>query len=606
MLYTDFLKFQSLLVGVFLKSTLKGKVQPRRRSYAAVCLVVIAIALAISPIMLPKAQGQSEVPGLNLEDIERFLLPKTSSEEIATDSVKLDGRSLFLIAVAVVNSKNGQQDTATSLKERIQGIEKSLNRIVESNFDPARLQVISKTDQESGLPVIYINNQYLMTVTTLDAEISGSSPATRAEELTQTIKDALLRAKQERQVEFLKQQGLVAGGITLAIILGSSSITYWQRRLKTRRQSILNQIPADPLISPFTADSPDPNPTTMAVVQEQMQVQQQLNLVAVQRRLLQVGQLAIWGGGTFVILGLFPYGRWLQPWILSTLEEPLKVLGIGLVTSVVIRISAVLVDRFFQALKDGEFLPPKASQRLALRVFTFSLVFKRTIAFVFIGMGILVSLSVIGVNVAPLLAGAGIVGLAVSFASQNLIKDVINGFLILLDDQYAVGDVIVVGNVGGLVENMNLRITQLRNDEGRLITIPNSQITIVQNLSKDWSRVDLKIYVAYNTDLHKAFNVIEQVGLEMRRERVWHQKILESPEVLGVDELNHTGIMIRVWIKTQPLEQWNVAREYRRRLKSILDQKGISIGVPQQLILLRNSLDLTNQSFDGDRGSKLQ
>jgi small conductance mechanosensitive channel len=344
----------------------------------------------------------------------------------------------------------------------------------------------------------------------------------------------------------------------------------------------------------------------MAVVQQQMKMQQQLNLLAVQRRLLQVGQLTIWGGGTFAILGLFPYSRWLQPLILLTLEGPLKVLGIGLGTSVVIRMSAVLVDRFLQALKDGEFLPPKASQRLALRVSTFSLVLKRTTALGFIGIGILLSLSAIGVNVGPLLAGAGIVGLAVSFASQNLIKDVINGFLILLDDQYAVGDVIVVGNVGGFVENMNLRITQLRNDEGRLITIPNSQITIVQNLSKDWSRVDLKIYVACDTDLNQAFNVIEQVGLEMRREPVWRQKILESPEILGVDELNHTGIMIRVWIKTRPLEQWNVAREYRRRLKSILDQKGISIGMPQQLILLKNSLDLTSQSFDVDHESKLQ
>lgn len=586
---------------------MKGKARPWWRSYAVACVLVSVVTLTIPATMLPKAQGQvSGVPELNyLDKIESFLIPEPVSAEIATDSVRLDGRKLFLVAVTAVKSENEQQHTATSLEERIQSIEDSLNRIVDSSFDPAELQVTSKTDQESGLPVIYVNDQYLMTVTTLDAEVSGSSPATRAEELARTTKDALIRAKLERQPEVLQQQGLVAGGITLAIILGSRNIAHWQRRLKLRRERLLAQSSTDTLTS-LAADSPDPNPTTMAAVQEQMKMHQQLNLLAVRRRLLQVGQLAIWGGGTFAILGLFPDSRWLQSLILLTLEGPIKVLGIGLGTSVVIRISAVLVDRFLQALKEGEFLPPKASQRLALRVFTFSLVLKRTIAIGFISIGILLSLSTIGVNTGPLLAGAGIIGLAVSFASQNLIKDVINGFLILLDDQYAVGDVIVVGNVGGFVENMNLRITQLRNDEGRLITIPNSQITIVQNLSKDWSRVDLKIYVACDTDLHQAFDVIEKIGLEMRREHVWRQKILESPEVLGVDELSHTGIMIRVWIKTQPLEQWNVAREYRRRLKSILEQKGISIGVPQQLILLKNSLGLTSHSFDGDHESKRQ
>ncbi len=562
------------------------------------------MVLTITPIMVPKAQGQvSELPGLDWEEIERFLIPGSSlSEEIVTDAVRFDGRKLFLVAVTAVNSKNGQQDTATALEERIQAIEKSLNRIAESNFDPATLQVTAEINQESGLPIIYVNNQYLMTVTTLDAGISGISPATRAKELTQIVKDALLRAKQERQPKYLRQQGLVAAGMALAIVLGSWGMTYWQQRLKSRREIILAQLSTE--VSTTSPSDVPPNSTTLAVVQEQMTRRQQSNLLDLQRRLLQVGQLALWGGGTFLLLGVFPHSRWLQPLILSTLNGPLKVLGIGVGTSVAIRTSAVLLDRFFQALKDDELLSPKTSKRYALRVFTFSLVFKRTVAIVLIGIGVLLSLSAIGVNVAPLLAGAGIIGLAISFASQNLIKDVINGFLILFDDQYAVGDVIVVGNVGGLVENMNLRITQLRNDEGRLITIPNSQITIVQNLSKHWSRVDLKIYVAWDTDLNQALDAIAKVGLEMNHERVWHQKFLEPPEILGVDELNHTGMMIRVWIKTQPLEQWNVAREYRRRLKLAFAQQGIAIGVPQHSIWLRSSLNLTNKSFDDDNDSK--
>lgn len=574
----------SALVGLHtLKGYLGGSSLPRLARSRVLWGVAGAIVLALIPAALVPTWGQAPTPLSLDKKLETFFTPRSSdksSAEIATGPVRLDGRKLFLIAAAAVGDE--EQNSLTPIEERTEDIEERLNQIASSDFNPATLQVSVEIDPISNLPVISVNGQYLMTVTSLDAELQGGGPARRAADLTQIVKIALNRAKQERQLEFLQRQGILAGGITLLIITGSSSIVHWQRHLKAQRENILAQLPAS-TPSPV-AVSPAANPVNLEAVQEQMTLRQQRNLIALQRRLLQVGQLAIWGGGAFVILGLFPYSRWLQPLILLGLGAPLKVLGIVLGTSVAVRITAVLVDRFFQALQEGEFLSPRASQRLALRVSTFSLVLKRTLGIGFVGIGTLVSLATVGVNVGPLLAGAGIIGLAISFASQNVIKDIINGFFILLDDQYAVGDVIVVGEVGGFVENMNLRITQLRNDEGRLITIPNSQVTIVENLSKDWSRVDLKIYVAYDTNVHQAFKVLEQVGLEMLQEPVWRKSILESPEVLGVDELKNTGIMIRVWIKTQPLQQWNVAREYRSRLKLAFDQAEISIGIPQQSV----------------------
>jgi small conductance mechanosensitive channel len=586
------------------KWVIKVSVQWQRSSTAAFAALSIT-TLVLTPASEPKAWGQiPEVPGL--DQVEQVLAFR-ATDEVVSGAVRLDGYKLFEIAVPTV-SDTQQETSRTRIKQRIQDIQERLDRIAKSDFDPAALQItteIRKTQQGEELPVIKVNGRYLMTVTALDADIHGSDLSTLADDWSQTIKAALIRAKQERQPEFLKQQGAIAGGIVLAIILGSLEINQLQRRLKARRQSLLAQTPTEPT-SPFVADSSETSPMTMAMMQDRVTWRQQRNLVEVQRRLLQVGQLAIWGGGTFFVLGLFPHTRWLQPLILAGLEGPLKVIGIGLGAYITIRISAVLIDRFFWALQAGEFLPPKASQRLALRISTFSLVLKRTIAVILVGIGTLGALSATGLNVAPLLAGVGIIGLALSFASQNLIKDVINGFFILLEDQYAVGDVIVVGDVGGFVENMNLRITQLRNDEGRLITIRNSEIAIVENLSKDWSRVDLKIYIAYDADLNQAFDVIEQVGLKMSHEQAWRKKILESPEVLGVDELEHTGIMIRVWIKTQPLEQWNVAREYRRRLKLALDQQGISIGIPQQSILFKKPLDVTDKLLSRDDGQEPQ
>jgi len=235
------------------------------------------------------------------------------------------------------------------------------------------------------------------------------------------------------------------------------------------------------------------------------------------------------------------------------------------------------------------------TQRVALRFFTFARVVKSVLTLLIIGSGVIVALSLLGVRVAPLLAGAGIIGLGISFASQSLIKDMINGFLILLEDQYGVGDVISVGNVSGLVENMNLRITQLRSADGSLITVPNSSIAIVQNLSKEWSRVDLTIDVAYEADIDRAMTVIQQVATEMSRDRQWRDLILDPPTVLGIDKMDNAGIMVRVWIKTQPLKQWEVSREFRRRLKLALDKAEIPIGGPQQPVLVSNVSSLEDE-----------
>ncbi|NET06655.1 MAG: mechanosensitive ion channel family protein [Symploca sp. SIO2B6] len=183
--------------------------------------------------------------------------------------------------------------------------------------------------------------------------------------------------------------------------------------------------------------------------------------------------------------------------------------------------------------------------------------------------------------------GLSVFVLAISLASQHAVKDVINGFLILWEDQYAVGDFIFLGTLGGKVENMNLRITQLRNEEGRLISIPNGTISVVENLSKDWSQVNFTIDVAYDTPLKLALAVIEQVVEQMYSERQWKKQILETPEVLGIDQISHTGILIRVCIKTKPLEQSKVAREFRLRLKLAFDQHGIRVGIPQQILWQR-------------------
>jgi small-conductance mechanosensitive channel len=519
-------------------------------------LCILAIALSLSFSSSQSAWGQSEFFKLN------WLTGQSAVNVSRIDhaGVKLDGYQLFVLAAPTFNQR-------FPLEQRVQGIEEELNRIANSNFEPNSLQVVSSIDPKSDQPVIAINDRYLMTVTTIDAQLQGRDPIGWANQIAQVLRDALVRARQERQPQFLINRGLIAAGIILIMLLGMRAIVYWQDRLKLKQETIEAQIEHT---SPPYLDA-----VAVTDLEQQLNQKQRANLSDLQRRALQLSYLGLVGGGIFIILGLFPYSRWIQSFLLST---PLQIAAIVFGTYLLLRISNLLIERFSGFLKARDFSMLKPYQRLDLRVSTVSQVLKNITGIALFGLGALAILSAIGFDLIPLLAGAGIVGIAISFAAQGLIKDVINGFLIILEDQYAVGDVIMVGELRGLVENMNLRITQIRNNEGQLITIPNSSIAIVRNLSKDWARVDLAIRITYETNPDRALEILRKLSQEIYQENIWRAKIIEPPEVLGIDDLQQSGMLIRIWIKTQPLQQWVVAREFRRRLKLRMEQEEITIG----------------------------
>ncbi len=547
-----------------------------RNAGLLIIFLVSAIALSLFVNFTSIAWGQSELLSLNKLISGRY---NSNTANVDSAPVKLDGYQLFLIAAPSVNQK-------LPLEQRVKGIEEELNRVANSNFEPNTLQVTTSLDEKSDQPIINIDNRYLMTVTTLDAQIQGGDPIRWANSLTRIISNALIRAHQERQPSFLRDRSLLTLGIFIAVIATDRLITKLEKYLKKHKQVVKSQI-NDELDAKLDV-------VPLDELQQQFSLKQQFNLDDLQQRILQIGQIGITGSSIFVVLGLFPYTRWLQSFIIST---PLQVLGIILFAYVLIRISNLLIARFALILKEKDFMLLKSSQRLELRVSTVTQVLTNVVAIVWVCAASLLALSVIGVDLLPLLAGAGIVGLAISFAAQGLIKDIINGFLIILEDQYAVGDVIVVGTLGGLVEKMNLRITQIRNNEGQLITIPNSAIAIVQNLSKDWARVDLTIQISYETDPDRALAVLQKLSQEIYTEPEWRSKILELPEVLGIDDLQHSGMLIRIWIKTQPLEQWAVGREFRRRIQMVMQKEGIEIGIPRQALFVQSAISQNTPPF---------
>jgi moderate conductance mechanosensitive channel len=544
---------------------------------------VSAIAFILVSCSTSAVFGQTpQIPNLNLPQLNNLLVSNSSDEAVETGTVNLDGNRLFTIATPVTTDGGNNP-----IDQRVETIENNLEQIVSSNYD--RLEVTTQIDQSSGLPIISVNNRYLMTVTTLDAQIHGSNPQRLANEYVSIVKTSLQTAKRERQPKFLVRQGIIAGGIVISAIAISSVFATWQRRYQRQKQRIEAETPENPL-NP-SQSSEQLNADTELIVQQQLIKQRQRNSSDLKRRLLHLGQVGIWGGSIYIILELFPYTRWLQPLIVSA---PLQILGIGIGTYVLVRLGDLLIDRFFETVQTSEFLTSQTSHRRALRLSTLSRVIKSVTTIILVSTGVLIALSAIGVDLVPLLAGAGIIGLAISFAAQSVVKDAINGFLILIEDQYAVGDVISIGNANGLVENLNLRITQLRDSEGKLITIPNSAIIVVENHSKDWSRVDLTIRIAYGTNPDRALEVLQEIAEKMYRDRYWRTQLIELPEVLGIDAIEHSGMLIRVWLKTEPLQQWKVAREFRRRLKLAMKEKGIEIGTPQQFLHFRDPLTLDN------------
>ncbi|MGA1410325.1 MAG: mechanosensitive ion channel family protein [Prochlorotrichaceae cyanobacterium] len=491
--------------------------------------------------------------------------------------VYLEGRKLFWVTASPAQT----QQQIRPLQERIDSIEKILNTTLASNFDPSdgeSLQFVLEESEETRLLILKLNGQWLMTVTPKDAEANGrTNTELWAREVIQIVKTRLIESKLDRQPPAIARQiGFVAATIAGVLLLSLLS--------RKRQTDLLQQwstLRGDQGIeSPEQSAAEEPNE-----VRIKTQYLSERNLCYLQIRLLQLLQLVIWGGGLFIALGLLSYTRWIQPVLLSWLPLPLKIIGISIATYLVLRISEVLVDRFFIALETDRLLDPNVSKRVEKRFETIGQVFNGLMSTLVISVGILAGLSVFGIELGPVLAGAGIIGLGISFASQGLIKDFINGFFIILEDQYAVGDVIKVGEYAGLVENMNLRITQLRNGEGNLITLPNSSITVVENLSKEWARANIFFTVSYQADLNQVLDIVMEVADELARDFIWSERILNAREVIGVENIAQDGVTILVWIRTKPLEQWSVGREFRRRLKYALEEHNIDMGIPQQKLL---------------------
>lgn len=199
-------------------------------------------------------------------------------------------------------------------------------------------------------------------------------------------------------------------------------------------------------------------------------------------------------------------------------------------------------------------------------------------------MGLLLILRQIGIDVGPILASAGVVGLAVGFGAQNLVRDVISGFFMILENQIRIGDVAVINGTGGVVEQINFRTIVLRDSAGTVFVFPNGSITTLANMTRDWSAYVFNIGVAYKEDIDRVIDVMKQLGQELKEDPQFSASMQGDIEVFGIDKFNDSAIVIQGRLKTLPIKQWDVGREYMRRLKIKFDAEKIEMPFPHRTI----------------------
>jgi small-conductance mechanosensitive channel len=574
-------------------------------------LITSALSIAIAQpgaaqFALPQGGGSGSIT-VPPPEVTRF----GSMETISVES-PLSDRYLFTIASPTVHDRNPAAIAdQLPVEQRAKEIQAKLLLLLQRDIDPESLMF--GVSQLNNVTIITVrDDQYpqplvLASVTANDAEFNGLPPEDLAEQwreiLEAELREGIAKLPRDRQRVFAIVAGLLV--LTAIVLVVKYVLSRYRKRLKQQ-----HNLPAEGANADESFESQPTTPIEEIEQQRAESLQKLQQEMTVGRRLSTVGfiqwllfwlLILAWYGGVVWVFAVSPY---LLTNSLGFLDTVLGLLTVWFITSLAIRASRRLIDYLSverEGLDIGDFLTYGDAQRRQIRVNTIAGALKGLSTIVIALVGGLLALSQLGVPTASVVAIGSLAGLAITFGSQNLVKDLVNGFFILAEDQYAVGDVINVGTAAGLVEDLNMRVTQIRSSDGELITVPNSAITQVKNLTRSWSRIAFQIDVAYQTDPREALQVLQDLSEKFYNDPEWHDQMVAEPEVLGIDSVSHSGMTITVWIRTQPAQQWAVGREFRLRVREAMEAHGIEIGVPRQAYQLEPSAISGNDSEPAQR-----
>ncbi|MFH1745055.1 MAG: mechanosensitive ion channel family protein [bacterium] len=269
----------------------------------------------------------------------------------------------------------------------------------------------------------------------------------------------------------------------------------------------------------------------------------------------------------------------ITPWFF---DHGVKIIAIIIVAYLIRKFAGIFIEKLIRKVVTSDrFLTKEAEKK---REDTLSHIFTTSLGIILWILAFMMILQEVGIAIGPLLAAAGIAGLAFGFGGQYLIRDLISGLFIIMENQYRIGDVVCFDGTCGLVENISMRMTTLRDLDGTVHHIPHGEIQKTSNLSKDFARVNLNIGISYDANLEQVISVVNRVGDELAKDPKWKEHILKSPQFLRVDDFADSTIIIKILGETKPLKQWDVTGELRKRLKIAFDKEGIEIPFPQRVI----------------------
>jgi len=284
-----------------------------------------------------------------------------------------------------------------------------------------------------------------------------------------------------------------------------------------------------------------------------------------------------------------------EPWssALAILTDDLIPIAIVIVVAyAAVRLARLFVRGVVKALLDREASEGTAQELSAVelkkRMDTLDALGGRSLQALIVVIAALMILEEVGLNIAPAVAGLGVVGIAVGFGAQSLVRDYLNGALILVENQFGKGDVVRVAGVDGTVEDFTLRRTTLRDLDGVVHTVPNGEIKVASNLTRVWARINQDVVVAYGTDIDTAIDVVDKVGVAMAGDPTWKRRVLEAPRVERVESLGEYGITLKILGTVRAADQWAAAGDFRKRLLAAFKASGIEIPRPQRVVLARD------------------
>jgi small conductance mechanosensitive channel len=270
----------------------------------------------------------------------------------------------------------------------------------------------------------------------------------------------------------------------------------------------------------------------------------------------------------------------------------LSLVAIAVFAVVAVRLVRVAVHRLVQAVLDPADAEGTAQQLTAAeiqrRIDTIETLGTRSLQALVVVVAVLMALHKLGYEIGPAVASLGVVGIAVGFGAQSLIRDYFNGVMILVENQFSIGDVVTIAGVTGTVEDLSLRRTALRDLDGVLHTVPNGEIKVASNRTRTWARINQDVTIAYGTDLDRAFGVVDELGQAMATDPLWKRRVLEAPRVDRVEALGEYGVTLKILGSVRAVDQWAAGSELRRRLLAAFTAHGIEIPRPQRVVLARD------------------